>query len=290
MDIGLVAAFAGGTLALLSPCGALLLPAFFASSVGAGRRLVGHATVFYTGLVVTLIPVAIGVGALAATVVDHRSAIVATGAAVIVALGILQIFGRGFDLGRLVPGISRLQEQSTRRTGFLKTLLLGAVSGIAGFCTGPILGAVLTMAATRGPFGAVTLLAVYALGMVLPLAILAATWARFGEVGRSTLRGRQLSIGRVQVHSVHLVTGMILIVVGVGFWTTNGFVDIPDLVSVETQDRLQNAVTSLASPGADVIVIACVAAILIGWWWRRRARPGASSSIAERQARPSDAR
>ena len=29
-DVGYVAAFAGGLLALLSPCGALLLPSFFA--------------------------------------------------------------------------------------------------------------------------------------------------------------------------------------------------------------------------------------------------------------------
>ncbi len=36
MDIGFVTAFVGGTLALLSPCAALLMPAFFASTVGAG--------------------------------------------------------------------------------------------------------------------------------------------------------------------------------------------------------------------------------------------------------------
>ena len=68
MDIGLLAAFAGGALALLSPCAALLLPAFFASSVGARGRLIVHGVVFYVGLMITLLPVGIGVGALAALV------------------------------------------------------------------------------------------------------------------------------------------------------------------------------------------------------------------------------
>ena len=50
MDIGVLGAFLGGALALLSPCGALLLPAFFASTVGSGPRLALHGAVFYLGL------------------------------------------------------------------------------------------------------------------------------------------------------------------------------------------------------------------------------------------------
>ncbi|MDN6350582.1 MAG: cytochrome c biogenesis protein CcdA, partial [Yaniella sp.] len=39
MDIGFLTALIGGSLALLSPCGALLLPAFFASTASSGARL-----------------------------------------------------------------------------------------------------------------------------------------------------------------------------------------------------------------------------------------------------------
>ena len=49
MDIGVLGAFLGGALALLSPCGALLLPAFFASTVGSGPRLALHGAVFSSG-------------------------------------------------------------------------------------------------------------------------------------------------------------------------------------------------------------------------------------------------
>ncbi|MCF3940534.1 cytochrome c biogenesis CcdA family protein [Gordonia tangerina] len=287
MDIGLLAAFAGGALALLSPCAALLLPAFFASSVGARGRLIVHGVVFYVGLMITLLPVGIGVGALAALVADHRSQIITGASVLIVLLGVLQIFGRGFDLTRLMPGMSRIQAESMQRSGLAKTLLLGAVSGVAGFCTGPILGAVLTMAASRGMGGAGLLLAAYGMGMVVPLMAIAAIWNRLGDDGRSRLRGRELSVGRVRVHTTHLVTGLLLIVVGIGFWLTDGFLGVPEPVGLDTQQWLQNGASMLASPVLDVVVIVALAVILLGWWWRRRSR-AVSADVPRSRPQPSE--
>src|SRR5699024_4766630 len=76
MDIGLIAAFIGGILALLSPCGALLLPAFFASSVGGGLRLAAHGLIFFTGLLVVLVPLGLGAGAVGTLFVSYRGLIV----------------------------------------------------------------------------------------------------------------------------------------------------------------------------------------------------------------------
>src|SRR5699024_2359179 len=73
MEVGLLTAFLGGALALLSPCGALLLPGFFASTVSSRAALLPHAVVFYLGLVVMLVPLGIGAGALGALVIEHRS-------------------------------------------------------------------------------------------------------------------------------------------------------------------------------------------------------------------------
>lgn len=270
MDLGMAAAFIGGVLALLSPCAALLLPAFFASAVGSRGRLLVHGAVFYVGLLITLLPVGIGVGALASTVADHRSLIIAIASVVIVSLGVLQLAGRGFDLGRAVPGMSRLQEESMRRVGLLKTLILGAVSGVAGFCTGPILGAVLTMAAARGMAGAGVFLAVYALGMVVPLIALAAVWSRIGTRTRILLRGRELAIGRVRVHTTNVITGLLLIVVGIVFWFSNGFISLAEPVDADVQLWLQDRASALANPVVDVIVIVLVAAGVLVWWARSR--------------------
>ncbi|MBM7365424.1 cytochrome c biogenesis CcdA family protein [Gordonia hydrophobica] len=272
MDIGLVAAFAGGILALLSPCAALLLPAFFASTVGARGALLVHGGVFYIGLLVTLLPVGIGVGALAGAVAQHRTTIIAVASVVIVLMGVIQLAGRGFDLGRALPGMSRLQQESVRRAGLLKTFVLGAVSGVAGFCTGPILGAVLTMAATRGMAGAGVLLAVYALGMVVPLLLIAALWNRIGDRVRAVLRGREVVLGRVRLHTTNLIAGIALIVVGVAFWFSNGFIAISEPVDPEVQLRLQDGASVLANPVVDVVVIVAIAAGALLWWARSRRR------------------
>lgn len=278
MDVGLVAAFAGGVLALLSPCGALLLPAFFASTVGTKGRMLLHGAVFYVGLLTTLIPVGIGVGALAGLVGRHRSTIIAVASVVIVVLGLVQLVGRGFDLGRMIPGVSWLQEESLHRAGWVKTFILGAVSGVAGFCTGPILGAVLTMAASRGMSGAAVLLGVYALGMVVPLIGIAAAWSRIGSRTRRVLRGREIRWGRVRVHTTNLITGLLLIAVGIAFWFTNGFISAPELIGPETQLRLQDDIAVLADPVVDVIAVVAIAGGLLFWWWRRDLRSSADAS------------
>lgn len=281
----MVAAFAGGALALLSPCGALLLPAFFASTVGTRGKLLVHGVVFYVGLLTTLIPVGIGVGALAGLVARHRSMIIAVASVVIIVLGILQLVGRGFDLSQVVPGISRLQEQSLHRVGWVKTLILGAVSGVAGFCTGPILGAVLTMAASRGMTGAAVLLGIYAMGMVVPLVVIATVWNRMGNRTRTILRGREVRVGPVRIHTTNLVTGLLLIAVGIAFWFTNGFISMPEAIDSDTQLRLQDGISLLANPVVDIAAVIAIAAALLCAWWRatnRSANDSSSTTAASR--------
>ena len=93
----------------------------------------------------------------------------------IIALGGMQILGRSFA-GRF----QRVSRRVSPASGWLSTLVLGSVYGLAGFCSGPILGAILTMAVTREtPVEGGALLAVYALGMAAPLFVLAALWDRF---------------------------------------------------------------------------------------------------------------
>src|SRR5699024_4538341 len=134
VDIGLISAFLGGALALLSPCAALLLPAFFASTVGAGPRLLLHGAVFYLGLVVVLVPLGVGAGALGSLFVTHRQASVLGSAILLIVLGVAQVLGLGFEPARWLPGGNQLQTRATSATGLLKTLLLGATGGVAGFC------------------------------------------------------------------------------------------------------------------------------------------------------------
>lgn len=274
MDIGLVSAFLGGVLALLSPCAALLLPAFFASTVGAGPRLLLHGAVFYLGLLVILIPLGVGAGAVGTLFVAHRQAIVLGSAILLIVLGVIQVLGLGFDPARLLPGGAQLQSRAASTSGLVKTLLLGAAGGIAGFCAGPILGAVLTLAAARGDvFSAGGLLAVYGAGMVVPLLLIAALWQRLGARGRTILRGRTVTVLGRELHTTSVLTGLLIITVGVLFWTTNGLVGAPELLPYEAQSWLQETSSLLANPLLDILALGVVAGLVLVLWARRQRRP-----------------
>ncbi|WP_114906915.1 cytochrome c biogenesis CcdA family protein [Ornithinimicrobium murale] len=274
MDIGLVSAFLGGVLALLSPCAALLLPAFFASTVGAGPRLLLHGAVFYLGLLVILIPLGVGAGAVGTLFVTHRQAIVLGSAILLIVLGVIQVLGLGFDPARLLPGGAQLQSRAASTSGLVKTLLLGAAGGIAGFCAGPILGAGLTLAAARGDvFSAGGLLAVYGAGMVVPLLLIAALWQRLGARGRTILRGRTVTVLGRELHTTSVLTGLLIITVGVLFWTTNGLVGAPELLPYEAQSWLQETSSLLANPLLDILALGVVAGLVLVLWARRQRRP-----------------
>ena len=276
-EVGVLAAFAAGILALLSPCSALLLPSFFAYAFASRRALVARTVVFYLGLLVTLVPLGTGASAASSLFYGHRPLLIAIAGWTIIGLGVLQLLGRGFAF----PGAQRLQAVVSSRNddGWLSTLLLGAVYGLAGFCSGPVLGAILTVAATQdSPWQGGALLAVYALGMAAPLLVLAAVWDRFDLGSRRWLRGRTLSLGTVRVHTTSLVAGLLFIAVGVvflrydgtaGLTGSLGFGDLTDL-----EYAAQQTVTEWA---ARVPVWALLLAVFLTAasvaWRRREASP-----------------
>ncbi len=273
MDIGLVTAFFGGMLAILSPCGALLLPAFFASTVGAGPRLMLHGSIFYLGLLLVLVPLGVGAGVIGTLFLTHRTLIIGVASVILVVFGLLQIFGIGFDAARLLPGGQALQQRAASSVGIIKTFLLGAASGVAGFCAGPILGAVLTLAAAQGDlFTAGALLAVYGGGMVVPLIIIAAFWGKIGDRGRRVLRGRSFTVLGREFHTTSVITGVLIVSVGIVFWMTNGLVDLPSLIPTSVSAWLQGQSSILANGWVDLAAILVLAAGALLVWWRARAR------------------
>ena len=211
VEVTFVASFLGGLLSLLSPCSALLLPAFFAYAFQSRSELVGKTGVFYLGLSATLVPLGMGISAVSALVYGHRSALIAVSGLVIIAFGVLQILGGGFAFGPIERLRGRIKGNSIAATFFL-----GAVYGFAGFCSGPILGAVLTVAASSGSvLRGAGLLATYAAGMAAPLFLMALLWDRLDLGHRRWLRGREVSLGRFRFHTTNLVSGLMFIVIGV---------------------------------------------------------------------------
>lgn len=291
MEIGLLTAFLGGALALLSPCGALLLPGFFASTVATRIGLVPHALVFYLGLVLTLVPLGLGVGALGSLLAGQYTLLVTVTSVMLIVLGAAHALGVGFDLSRLLPGFERLHRASAQGSGFGRTLLLGAVGGVAGFCAGPILGAVLTVALGHGSIMiAGVLLAVYAAGTVVPLMLLAAIWNRLGERSRSRLRGSGFSLLGRRLHTTTFVTGLLIIALGILFWATNGLVTLPSLVPTSTLARLQTSSAALSDPLVQAGVVIALGALALALWWRRESRRREQSHRSSSEVRVSGPR
>src|ERR671916_1785357 len=99
VEVSFLASFLGGLLSLLSPCSALLLPAFFAYAFQAGGELIGRTAVFYLGLCATLVPLGMGISAVSSLVYGHRSTLITVSGLVIIALGGIQLLGGGLRVG-----------------------------------------------------------------------------------------------------------------------------------------------------------------------------------------------
>ncbi|HEY9327256.1 MAG TPA: cytochrome c biogenesis CcdA family protein [Streptomyces sp.] len=259
-DAGVLLAFLGGLLALLSPCSALLLPAFFAYSFTNRTRLLRHTAAFYAGLCLTLVPLG-AAGSLASRLfIGHRDMLVLVGGWTMIALGVVQLLGLGF-------GSRRLQQRAGAPTGpASSTVALGAVYGLAGFCAGPILGSILTVAALGGsPLRGGLLLAVYALGMAAPLFVLALLWDRWQLGRRAWLRGRGFRIGRLHLHSTTVLGGLLFITLGAMFLAFDGSAALPSLLDVDTEYAWERRVSALASavPG-HLVLAALAAAVAVG--------------------------
>lgn len=279
MGISLLPAFLGGALALLSPCGALLLPGYLASTVTRRAGLLLHGAVFYVGLLLTLVPLGVGAGALGGLLAQHRAVLVAATSVLLILLGAVHALGIGLDPARVLPGADRLRQASARGSGQPRTFLLGAVGGVAGVCAGPVLGAVLTLALGQGGIlRAAVLLAAYGAGMVVPLLLLALTWEKLGPRSRRLLRGRPLALGPLTLHSTTLLTGLLIIALGVLFWTTNGLISLPSLVPTRVLAQWQESLAPLSSTGVQIAVIAGLAALALLLWWRAERRGAAESA------------
>ncbi|MET7368457.1 cytochrome c biogenesis CcdA family protein [Streptomyces sp. NPDC005566] len=269
-DVGYFAALLGGLLALVSPCSALLLPAFFAYSLDSASRLLARTGIFYAGLATTLVPLGAAGSYAGRLFYGHRDALVLGAGWLIIGLGLAQIVGLGFASRRIAALSGRI-----RPTTALSVYALGAVYGLAGFCAGPILGSVLTVAAVSGsPVYGGLLLAVYALGMAVPLFVLALLWERFDLGRRAWLRGRTLRAGRFELHSTSLLSGLFFIGLGVLFLVYDGTTALPGLLDVDASFAVEQWARNIGRRVPDAVALGAVTSVVLlvlgAQAWRRR--------------------
>ena len=176
-SVGYAVAFAAGLLSFLSPCVLPLIPSYvtfitgmsideLTEGQGSRRTVLVHGALFVLGF--TLVFVALGASA------TFLGSLFAYASRWVERVGglLLIVFGL-YLLGLIrVPGAARewRVHLGNKPLGYLGTTLVGVTFG-AGWtpCIGPVLGGILTLAATRASLGeGMGLLLVYSAGLAIP--------------------------------------------------------------------------------------------------------------------------
>lgn len=218
-QLGILIAFSAGLLSFLSPCVLPLVPSYITFITGmtledmqqTKRETILHALVFVCGF--SLIFLALGAGAtvFGQLMLRYRDWISRIGGALIIVFGLymLGVFNFAFMMKD-----TRLH-LSDKPIGYLGTLVVGIAFG-AGWspCIGPILGAILTMAANEADLQrGLVLLAAYSAGLAVPFLLAAVMVERFLQVFAKV---------RHQMVWVNRIAGVMLVIVGI-LMVTNRF-------------------------------------------------------------------
>lgn len=239
VSIGLAVAFAAGLLSFLSPCVLPLIPSYATFLTGmsmdeladsarrqARRTMLVHGLLFIAGF--TLVFLILGASAtfLGSLLRVHDQWLGRTGGVLLIVFG-LYLAG----LLRL-PGAERewRVHLADKPVGYLGTVLVG-MAFAAGWtpCIGPVLGGILTLAATRGSVAEGTLLlGAYSAGLAVPFLAATLLLERFA---------RNLRRFRPLLPWVSRASGVLLIGVGL-LLLTGTFATLAALLARWTPDAL----------------------------------------------------
>lgn len=210
--LGFVVAFTAGLLSFLSPCVLPLVPSYVGFITGmtlpevTGRRRAAftHALLFVAGFSLVFVLLGASATALGRALNHYQVWLQRLGGVLIILFGLLCL--GVFKVGLLTQ--ERRLHLEHKPVGYLGSALVG-MAFAAGWtpCIGPVLGAILGLAATSGDVTrGVQLLAVYSAGLALPFLIAAVAVESFLDWFQ---RFRRF------LPWVMRISGIVLIVVGV---------------------------------------------------------------------------
>ena len=173
-SLSFAVAFLAGVLSFLSPCVLPLVPSYLGFVTGltvdemTGRRRLAmvHAALFVAGFSLVFIALGASATALGRVLNYYQEWVARIGGVLIILFGL-------YLLGVLRPGVLQRERRvhlERKPLGYLGTVLVGIAFG-AGWtpCIGPILGGILTLAATEADMQrGMLLLGVYSAGLAVP--------------------------------------------------------------------------------------------------------------------------
>ena len=224
-----VVSFGAGVSSFLAPCVIPLMPAYVSYVCGAPlsaladdregfqRTLLRGSFMYVIGFALIFVPLGLAASTLGSALRDNQETIARVGGVLVILFGLQQLgvaraIGARAGIGprAIVPRITKVPEGG----GALRPLILGMVFGLAWTpCVGPILGAVLVIAAqsSNAAEGA-GLLGVYALGVGIPFLALSLVFVNFpGALAPIARRARLIS----RLAGVAMIAVGLLMVLGI---------------------------------------------------------------------------
>ena len=179
-NLSVLVAFSAGIFSFLSPCVLPLFPSYLSlitgmsfdqlqstrPDAGSRRRILGHSLAFISGFTLVFVGMGASFSALGQLLLEYRDLIRQIGGVLIIVFGLY------------IAGVLRLSwlgrywqvQLRSKPAGFVGSWLVGVTFAIGWVpCVGPILGAILTLAASADTVGTgVGLLFAYSAGLALP--------------------------------------------------------------------------------------------------------------------------
>jgi cytochrome c-type biogenesis protein len=220
-DVTFLAAFVAGVFSVASPCVLPLVPIYLTHIAGVAvsdamsgisrRVMLTNAIAYVLGFSSVFIALGAALGAAGAwasgldVLNSNRFLLTRIGGVLVILLGLHQV---GLITLPFLNRERRMDMQATRPGQVSSSFLVGVTFG-AGWspCVGPILGAIMTLAAGQGSIGhATALLATYSAGLGIPFIAVALAFGSSRPILRKLNR---------RLHLVTAVSGAIMIAVGI---------------------------------------------------------------------------
>lgn len=227
-------AFIAGVFSFLSPCTLPILPAYFAVTAQADRaRLSLMSLAFFVGLATLFVLMGASASFLGQVLRDYMFSLATIGGVLVAIFGVMTLFGKGF---------SGANFQGKPGSTFFGFFLFGATFALGWTpCVGPILSGILILAASdKTVVEGMTLLFCYALGLGLPLILIATFCGKLSKNGLfwRVLRGKEWTVNvggkTIFIHTTNLFSGLLLIALGIAL--AMGYLTyINSLIPIEIQ-------------------------------------------------------
>jgi cytochrome c-type biogenesis protein len=217
-EINFIVAFTSGLLSFLSPCVLPVIPSYLSFISGVSledmtgaraervvrRRVVLNSLAFILGFSVVFVSLGVSASFLGGLFAGYRRFIRLAGGALIILVGV-------YMMGVLkIPALDRYFQVNLKDkpAGYFGSALIGVTFAVAWIpCVGPILGAILTWAATSSRVSeGVFLLSSYAAGLAVPFFLSAVAINSFFQFSQAFRR---------YIGYVHAVAGVLLVAVGI---------------------------------------------------------------------------